>query len=213
MIYFKKSQPAPNCLNKNIDYRCGDVLERLSKDFKDKCYICEEKQPTTINIEHFIPHKENIQLKFNWDNLFFACGHCNNIKLDNYINILNCTKKEDEVETKIKYLIKSFPKIEVLIEVIKNDEKTINTAELLENIYDGKTENKRLQSKYKRNKLIKEINEFTDLTSKFEKNRSEEYLKNLIIEHLDSASAFTAFKRWIIRDNSRLYEDFKEFLK
>lgn len=39
MLYFKKSQPAPDCLEqekskKNGDYKCGDVLDRLKVNFK-----------------------------------------------------------------------------------------------------------------------------------------------------------------------------------
>jgi hypothetical protein len=44
MIYQPKSQPAPACLEaekakKNGNYNCGDVLDRLKTDFKNKCYI------------------------------------------------------------------------------------------------------------------------------------------------------------------------------
>ena len=65
MIYIEKSQPAPKCLetkkNKtNGDYKCGNVLERIKNDFNNKCYICEYKEPETINIEHFRPHKGDI---------------------------------------------------------------------------------------------------------------------------------------------------------
>ncbi len=69
MTYIEKSQPAPKCLetkkNKtNGDYKCGNVLERIKNDFNNKCYICEYKEPETINIEHFRPHKGDIHLKF-----------------------------------------------------------------------------------------------------------------------------------------------------
>ena len=103
MLFFEKSQPAPACLKiekkkANGDYKCGDVLPRLKKDFKNKCYICEQKEPTSINVEHFIPHKGDSELKFSWDNLFWSCAHCNNIKSDKYNNILNCTDINDDVE-------------------------------------------------------------------------------------------------------------------
>ena len=75
MVFQEKSQPAPPCLAKEKqkatgDYKCGDVFERTKTDFKNKCYICENKEPITINIEHFRPHKGDKKLKFDWNNLF-----------------------------------------------------------------------------------------------------------------------------------------------
>lgn len=77
MVYIEKSQPAPKCLDKeknkaNGDYRCASVLDRIKNDFRNKCYICEYKEPVSINIEHFRPHKGDKNLKFDWNNLF---GH------------------------------------------------------------------------------------------------------------------------------------------
>ena len=61
MVYFEKSQPAPDCLEiekakVNGDYKCANVIERIKNDFKNKCYICEYKEPVAINIEHFRSH-------------------------------------------------------------------------------------------------------------------------------------------------------------
>ena len=41
MLYLPKSQPAPDCLahektKADGDYKCGDVLNRLASDFKNK---------------------------------------------------------------------------------------------------------------------------------------------------------------------------------
>ena len=96
MINIKKSEHPPKCLSEekkkaNGDYKCGEVLDRLKEDFHNKCYLCEEKEPSTINVEHFIPHQGNKDLKFDWKNLFWACGHCNNTKLAKYKNIIDCT--------------------------------------------------------------------------------------------------------------------------
>lgn len=34
-------------------------------------------------MEHLLPHKNGKYLdrKFDWNNLFWACGHCNNVKI------------------------------------------------------------------------------------------------------------------------------------
>lgn len=78
MVYFKKTQPAPKSLAVEKDKKSGvynqeDVLELLQNDFENKCYICEQKAPISINIEHFKPHFSGKfwDLKFDWNNLFF----------------------------------------------------------------------------------------------------------------------------------------------
>ena len=86
MVYFEKTAEAPASLarekrkGKNGSYREEDVISLLDKDFCGKCYICETKRPTGINIEHFVPHHNNIDLMFDWKNLFLSCPHCNNAK-------------------------------------------------------------------------------------------------------------------------------------
>ena len=57
MVHFPKSQPPPESLaiqrlKPNGKYDCNDVLIRLRDDFKEKCYICEEGDINSTNIEH-----------------------------------------------------------------------------------------------------------------------------------------------------------------
>ena len=73
-------------------YNTPTVNDALQEIFCGKCYICESKNVSSWQIEHLIPHKEDKELKFSWDNLFLACAHCNNIKGDKYTPILDCTK-------------------------------------------------------------------------------------------------------------------------
>jgi hypothetical protein len=61
MVHLPKTQPGPPCLEvektkANGTYHCEGVLELIQKDFKNKCYICEDKAPLSINIEHFKRH-------------------------------------------------------------------------------------------------------------------------------------------------------------
>lgn len=74
------------------DYREGQAFSILASDCHNKCYICEDK-PTTINVEHIVPHRSDPALKFDWGNLLIACGHCNNIKLAKYDDILDPTQQ------------------------------------------------------------------------------------------------------------------------
>lgn len=219
MIHLPKSQPAPLSLEsekKKItgSYKEIDVLERLKEDFKNKCYICETKEPQIINVEHFKPHKGNIDLKFDWNNLFFSCGHCNNTKLDKFDDILNCTES-NAIETKIKYEIKPFPKEKAKIEAIENIPQINNTVDLLNQVYNGTTNLKQIESSNIRSNLLREIKEFQALLFEYDdedEDEEKEKFRKKIIKHLNSNSAYTAFKRWIIRDNNYFREIFIDFL-
>ncbi|MFN0050250.1 MAG: hypothetical protein ACKVOU_14090 [Cytophagales bacterium] len=222
MIYLPKSQSEPPCLSveklkASGTYNCEGVLEALKNDFKNKCYICEDKEPHSINTEHFKPHKGNIDLKFDWNNLFFCCSHCNNNKLAKPIfdEILNCTS-EKAIDTKIKYFINPFPKEKALISPIEDSIKVNNTVTLLNEVYNGTTVLKSIESANIRSKLLSEIRKFQDLLFEYyDDNYNEEEkidLKNQIIRQLRPSSSFTAFKRWIVRDNESLSAEFSSFM-
>jgi hypothetical protein len=223
MIYNQKTQPAPvslaiEKLKVSGSYSREDVLIQNKIDFRNKCYLCEDKEPNAINTEHFLPHRGNVNLKFDWDNLFFCCSHCNNTKLDKvkYDNILNCTVVGDAVETNIKYHLKPFPKEMVSLVHVANDIKTLNTVDLLLEIYNGTTPLKKLESSNLRTKILKEILLFQDVLLKYcddtytDEEKAE--FKNTIIRYLRPSSSFTAFKKWIIRDNEGLMADFSSYI-
>lgn len=218
MIYFQKSQPAPTCLEDEKkkasgDYKCGDVLDRLHKDFHNKCYICEKKAPLSINVEHFISHQGDKELMFDWNNLFFACSHCNNSKLAGYDDILNCTT-DTEIETKIDFLLNPYPKEIPILTSLSEDETTRNTVELLNKVYVGHTVLKKLESANLRDELLKEIRAFQNLLFDYIEIEEEEYkdkIKSKIISHLKPSSSFTAFKRRIIRNNSFFKQIFESY--
>ena len=96
-----------------------------------------------IEIEHFVPHQGDIDLKFDWLNLFFACGHCNNTKLAKYDGILNCTL-DSEIEAKIKYWMNPYPKENIEITALEDSEIVSQTVELLNKIYNGVTATKNI---------------------------------------------------------------------
>lgn len=127
-------------------YNIKKVFDVLVKEFYNKCYICENKEPSSLNIEHFEPHRGDEDLKFKWENLFLSCAHCNNIKMDKYDNILDCTNLKHEVEKWIKYYADAFPRTQVHITALKDEEIVNNTVELLCNVYNGITHQKEVES-------------------------------------------------------------------
>lgn len=223
MVNIKRKEPPEEVLdilhaekNKaNGNYNPKEVFDFLAEEFNSKCYICENKNHTSVNIEHFKPHKEDKELKFNLSNLFLACAHCNNIKLGRYDNILDCTDSEHDVENWIRYYVDMFPRASVQITAKRDDEIVKNTVELLNNVYNGTTHQKVFESRNIVKQLQEELMEFQKNLWDYDKTEdkdNKEYYKRKIKDHLQKSSGFAAFKRWIIRDNSYLYSEFEEYL-
>ena len=216
MINFAKSQPAPTCLEEEKikvsgDYKCGDVLERIKTDFCNKCYICESKAPETINVEHFVAHQQDVDLKFDWNNLYWSCGHCNNTKLAKYNNLLDCTDPGSNVDTRLRIHIDPFPKEKVEVVANDDDPSTLETQELLDDVYNGTTTLKKIEAGNLRDEILREIRKFQDLLFQYfdiEPHHDKEEVLSKIRGHLSNNSAFTSIKRWIVRDHPDLFEEF-----
>ena len=99
-ITTEKSKKAIESLKRekvrNGSYNTPEVNVALKEMFHGKCYICENRQITSYQIEHLNPHRGNQELKYDWNNLFLACAHCNNTKSDKYDPIIDCTKENVE---------------------------------------------------------------------------------------------------------------------
>ncbi|MEA3553286.1 MAG: HNH endonuclease [Campylobacterota bacterium] len=210
MIYFKKSQPSPTITK---SHNTPEIVQRLTEDFHNKCYICEEKAPKDINVEHFIAHQGDETLKLDWNNLFLSCSHCNNIKSNDYNNLLNCTILTDNVDTSLHYYCNPMPKEKPVFDILIPSIKATQTKELLEKCFNGEhTGQKTLESSNLRDLLLKEILIFQRLLFEYVENDDKEYFLIKIKEHLSNRSSFTAFKRWIIRDNNYLKTEFEQYI-
>lgn len=224
MINIKREKPSQEILDilvlekqkESGTYRQEKVIQKVKQDFYNKCYLCEIKETTSLNIEHFIPHKGNKDLKFEWSNLFLSCYHCNNIKGHKYDNILNPVDEEEDVENLIKYRMEPFPKSKVEIVPLKTDDKIKKTCELLELIYNGSTALKSEEAHNLKKKLLDDLMDFQEqLYIYYYEEVFEDDVaaaRKNIAKHLNKKSSFTAFKRWIIKDNPVFYDDFKEFI-
>lgn len=222
MINVTKSQPAPACLDTEKikvsgDYKCGDVVSTIKNDFHNKCYLCEESEISGINVEHFRPHRGDVNLKFDWNNLFYACPHCNNTKSDRYDDILDCTDPSIKIVDIIRFKMVPLPKEKPEITAIEMDATTQNTVSLLNEIYIGHTNIKENEAINICDKLCKEMWSFTKILYKYyyEPGLTEsdkDRLKKKISRKLSAESPFTAFKIWVIKDNPIYTKDFASYL-
>lgn len=194
-------------------YNTDKVFEALREIFHEKCYICENKKAMSWEVEHLKPHRGDVELKFDWNNLFLSCAHCNHIKGSSYTPILDCTKVDvDEIISfrKIGYFGKdeslSFERLTTV-----NDSKEISmTCKLLKRVYYGKTPTEKFGAKVLRNAVINQLSIFKNYVREY-REASGEDKKDLFCQiqrELKSNAPFAAFKRWIIRDNPDWCKDF-----
>jgi hypothetical protein len=204
MIQIKRSEAAPASLAKRASYREQDVIDQLEKDGHNKCYLCEQSKPTSINVEHFVPHQGNKDLKFDWQNLFLSCYHCNNTK-STVGALLNPTLAEDRIEDALSYHFTDFPEISVVIEEKLPSAKAANTAALLNDIHFGKTPPKKLGSRNLRKLIAEKVSNLTqDLSDYLDcspESEEAEVLLRKIKDQLTRASSFTAIKWDIMRQD------------
>ena len=214
----EKAQKAVRSLreakDKNGSYNTPEVNAALREMFHGKCYICENKQITSFQIEHLQPCRDNVELKYNWNNLFLACAHCNNTKLDKYEPILDCTK--ENIEEAIAFRKKGYfgTEEELLFEVLDLREETLNTQKLLQEVYYGFTPQKKMEARILRRILRRELSVFKEYVREYQEAEDEEKedLKYLIKQQLGDGSPFAAFKRWLIRDNREVYPELAMYI-
>lgn len=195
-------------------YNTQEVNSALYEVFYGKCYICENKAISSFQIEHLKPHKGDVDLKFDWNNLFWSCAHCNNMKSAKYDNILDCTK--EDVDKLISFRrIGYFGQPERLeFKALDDRIETVNTVALLEYVYYGETPQKIMEANVLRRNLRKELSRFKELVREYKETDGEEKadLEAALKRELKNSSEFVAFKRWLIRDNKEYYADILQYV-
>ncbi len=104
----------------------------------------------------------------------------------------------------------------VRIKSLGDDENVVNTAGLLDRVYNGHTKLKSKEAHNIRRALLKEILDFQKWLNAYYDDESEDdekqFAMNKIGKHLKPKSAFCAFKRWIIRGNRNFMNEFSNCL-
>ena len=208
MFNVTRTVPAPASLANGRSYRENDVMAELGRIFHNKCYICEIKEPTSTNVEHFDSNGE----RFDWNNLFFACQRCNSIfKRVGYNDLLDCTEPSIDVVRAVKHKPPFSPNSEVLIEAqIQNAN---STADLIRRTFnEDDTGNKFLTKKFVRKKVFQIYAEFMFYINKYIDEKTPQPMKDeakIYIEHyLRCEQEYSAFNRWIILDDPQLMDEF-----
>lgn len=219
MVKVDRSYPAPKSLaveaKKNSgSYSEEDVIAQLKNDFHNKCYICEMKELQDPQVEHLLPHKNGRYpfRKFDWENLFWSCGHCNGVKnREEYEEwIINCCI--DDPEDSISFRLDS-NNVEVLAKSMA-DRKAVKTAQLVWEIFKIRNTGMRIyKSEMRLKELQKEMNLLYDKLEAYKKKPESKALLRMIKVLLKRESAFAGFKRCYIKEHIREYPNLEEYIK
>jgi hypothetical protein len=210
----RSSLPVGLEIKSEKDYQSGPVYDLLKSDFHDKCYICEDSTPDKIEIEHRSSHKGDAEKKYNWNNLFYSCGHCNHAKGTQYDDIIDCTQTDPEQYISLKLALR--PETFVLVSKLADGAGVDKTIDLLERVYNGTT--KQIlndECANKRKKIQQEIGTFQQklISYLYETDDSLKPAWSAFIRKaLSPDSAFAAFKRQIVRNDPALLAEFGSFL-
>ena len=220
MVKMKKS-PLPDGVDikSEKDYQGSAVFSLLLDDCYHKCYICENK-PIPPEVEHRVAHRGNEKLKYDWNNLFCSCVHCNRVKNQPkfYGGIIDPvqTDPEEYIELRLEYTEDLREKI-VIVKKVKDDELVDITVELLDLVYNNySTDNKKEAAVHLRNAVSNDISDFLSYISEYLENPDDTAVCGVIIDELSRESEFAGFKRQIIRskiiDGDELFLVFREAL-
>lgn len=217
MIKIERTPTAPASLAYgaslgNGSYNGEDVVTQLREDFHNKCYVCEIKPVQDPEVEHLLPHKSRSikERVFDWNNLFFSCGHCNGMKKQSkYDNgILDCCKVDPEKYIKFSYIDGS-----VKISKMADYPLVDITVELLDEVYNKKNTGIRISAcKTRVDELSKEMNILYKNLQRYQQNQSDTFALRGIRVSLRRESPFAAFKRCYVRENLNKYPALAEYV-
>ena len=210
MFKVVRSQEPPASLGERRKYDGDDVYHELDEIFFGKCYLCETKEPHDINVEHFDAHMGDLDKKFDWNNLYLACSRCNNIKGAAYNKLLNCCDCTQDVFRAVKHLPAPTPYAKkVLIEATCADEGVVETAELLDKIFNSEhTVNKRVSGASLRKKVFNQYCLLLDQINIYYARAATDSEKETALERIEvltrRCAPYSAFTRWRVLEDTKL---------
>lgn len=158
MFNVTRAVQEPACLKSKV-LNEEKLLKELESMFFGKCYLCEQTSLNDPQVEHFIPHENNVTLKYKWDNLFYACSRCNSIKSNTHTDLVNCCDASVNVFAELKHsAYECYEGIIKVSAVAANPSKEItNTVKLLKECFNSKNTGHRGIS---RENLLEKIQEY-----------------------------------------------------
>lgn len=164
------------------------------------------------NVEHLLPYKNGKypERKFDWENLFWSCGHCNGIKNSGKYDagIIDCCRQDPE-----QYLTFQLRDDRVVISVKQKDELYKRTATLITETFTLQNTGMRTYSSNERLRLLqKEMDVLYKQLEKLHNRPDSKITMRTICNLLKCESAFAAFKRCYVREHADQYPQLQKYL-
>lgn len=202
MIRVRKNLVGPTDLATK-GYSCDAIRKAILDDQDGKCYLCERSLTTDFQVEHLQSQNNFLEQKDIWNNLFIACGYCNQKKSCNFDDICNPSKcnLEQEISQKVNFATN---KAEFSIKV--TDEAHQKTETLLRRLYNG-TQPRMRNCREERfwNAFVQQINVFQAALNRYIEVGDNE---KEIVALLDVKSENLGFKYTMLSENPALLEKF-----
>lgn len=219
MVKVERTFPAPASLEnesrkKNGSYEKPDVVKQLKDNFHNKCYICEMKNLQDPEVEHLLPHKNGKyrERKFDWNNLFWACGHCNKVKNQKKYDagIIDCCKLDPE-----QMLFFRLAEDTVEADAKNGDNASaVLTADLVCEVFNKKNTGLRdYKTDMRFQELTKEMNLLYDNLEEIKKHPDSKIVMRKLKALLRRESAFAAFKRGYVREHAEYFPKLRQYIE
>lgn len=181
---------------KNGSYREADVIRQLADNFHEKCYICEIKPVQDPQVEHRLPHCNRgiPERVFDWNNLFYSCSHCNNVKNNKKYEegIIDCCARDPE--ELLAYQLEG-NRVHVFLKTT-DDSEADRTAELIEEVFNSTSTGIRSEAAEVRlRELQKIMNAFYTALEQYIQTPENKIARKTLIALLDKETAFSGFTR------------------
>lgn len=218
MIKIKRNPTPPPSLaieaqKVNGVYNKPDVIQQLKEDSNDKCYLCELGGLSDPEVEHLRPHhgRSISERVFDWNNLFYVCPHCNNLKKEEKYDdkIIDCCVEDPE-----DMIEQCYENGHVKVHSIIEAECAVMTAELIQDCFEKRnTGIREAACQHRIDHLADEMNVLYKTLEKHKKDPEVERYKRSLRSTLSRTSVFAAFKRNYVRKHIIDYPDLEEFLR
>ncbi len=216
MIKVERTKTAPPSLaieklKRNGSCSEQDVIDQLWNDFHEKCYLCEQNELQSIEVEHLHPHHggKDLDRKFDWNNLFLSCAHCNSVKnrKDYEENVIDCCQVDPE-----KVIRHALENGKVCIYPLDDTDEAKTTAKLVEACFELRNRAIReRESQIKVRALQATMNLLYKELNKYQVNHSSKSL-HVLRGMLCREYKFAGFTRAYVRENLENYPDLAPFV-
>lgn len=164
-------------------------------------------------VEHLLPHKDGKypDRKFDWNNLFWSCSHCNNVKSSpKYdIGIVDCCKNDPELL--LSFVLKG--NVVEVRAINPGDAQAVLTAQLVEDVFTLSNTGLRVhKSAMRHQELTKEMNILYDNLEAIKKTPESKVVLRKLKAILRRESRFAAFKRDYVRRNQATYPQLSQYI-